>query len=204
MGDPQPPLEAFSDEDRRELLRIARTTLREYLHSGRLPPGHPHRASLLVPAAAWVALHYKGNGALRSRAGRADTTVSLYRAVQEAAVAAVTSEWRGPPLTFAELDDCRLEITLPCTGRPAGELLELAPGEGLALDSPAGRALLLPQELDEKGLSAAEAVAELSRQLGYLDAAGRPPGCTLERVHIDVFDEDSHPPIDFESLFRHA
>ena len=47
----------LADDEKRELLRIARATLREHSYSGRIPPGKPHRESLLAPAAVFVTLH---------------------------------------------------------------------------------------------------------------------------------------------------
>ena len=50
----------LADDEKRELLRIARATLREHSFSGRIPPGKPHRESLLAPAAVFVTLHLAG------------------------------------------------------------------------------------------------------------------------------------------------
>src|SRR5262245_37445169 len=47
----------LADDEKRELLRIARATLREHAFSGRIPPGKPHRESLVTPAAVFVSLH---------------------------------------------------------------------------------------------------------------------------------------------------
>ena len=44
----------LTDDEKRELLRIARATLREHCFSGRIPPGKPHRESLVAPAAVFA------------------------------------------------------------------------------------------------------------------------------------------------------
>src|SRR5215470_5913651 len=46
----------LSDDEKRELLRIARATLREFLAVGRIPPGAPHKQTLLEPAGVFVTL----------------------------------------------------------------------------------------------------------------------------------------------------
>ena len=76
----------LADDEKRELLRIARATLREHGYSGRIPPGKPHRESLVAPAAVFVSLH-KGD-ALRGCIGGLEADKPLYRAIQEMAVAA--------------------------------------------------------------------------------------------------------------------
>ena len=42
-------LAPLAEGDRRELLRIARITLKEYLRFARVPPGAPHHPALLSP-----------------------------------------------------------------------------------------------------------------------------------------------------------
>ncbi|MEZ4402270.1 MAG: hypothetical protein R3B06_19755 [Kofleriaceae bacterium] len=94
----------LAPDERRELLRIARATLREFIDSGRIPPGKPHRASLVAPAAVEVRL--LDDGAEVAAATAADATRPLYRAIQEAVVAAARAagpldEARGEHLTIA-------------------------------------------------------------------------------------------------------
>lgn len=46
------------ENDGRELLRIAHVVAKEWLRSGRRPPGVPHRKSLLDLSAAWLRLRF--------------------------------------------------------------------------------------------------------------------------------------------------
>ena len=78
----------LTDNDRIELLRIARATLREYLSTGHIPPGKPHTAHLLEPAAVFVSLHC--GETLRGCIGTTEAKTPLFRAVQEMAVAAAS------------------------------------------------------------------------------------------------------------------
>src|SRR5688500_3950695 len=101
----------LGDSDRRELLRIARTTLAEYLDVGRIPPGRPHRPSLLAPGAAFVTLR-TADDELRGCIGSSRPERPLFQTVQEMAVAAATRDPRFPPVTAAELSSLRVEISV--------------------------------------------------------------------------------------------
>ena len=75
----------LTDDEGRELLRIARATIREFADSGRIPPGKPHRASLVAPAL--VAVRLSRAGGERGHAAATEER-PLYRAIQEMVVAA--------------------------------------------------------------------------------------------------------------------
>ena len=68
-------------DEKREILRIARATVSEFLYAGRIPPGRPHRRSLLASAGAFVTLRIGDE--LRGCIGTQAEDSPLYRAVQE-------------------------------------------------------------------------------------------------------------------------
>ena len=70
----------LTDDEKRELLRIARATLREHFYTGRIPPGKPHRDSLTALAGAFVTFHK--NGQLRGCVGTQQESTALFRTVQ--------------------------------------------------------------------------------------------------------------------------
>src|SRR5438552_13797347 len=107
----------FDDSDRKELLRIARATLREFLSTGYLPPGAPHRKTLLTPHAAFVSVHVRGD--LRGCMGHVEADRPLYLAVEELAVAAASRDPRFEPIRIEELRDVKLEISILSGLRPA-------------------------------------------------------------------------------------
>src|SRR4029077_16360933 len=100
----------LDENDKSELLRIARATLREYLTTGFMPPGAPHRKSLLEPRGAFVTLHVGGE--LRGCIGRVDADTPLYLAVEQLAVAAATRAPRFEPLRAEELPETRVEVSV--------------------------------------------------------------------------------------------
>ena len=101
---------SLSDDEKRELLRIARATLREFLSSGRIPPGKPHKQSLLEPAGAFVTLH-KGDE-LRGCIGTTQASTPLYKTIQEMAVAAATRDPRFKPVAEGELPELTIEVSV--------------------------------------------------------------------------------------------
>jgi uncharacterized protein len=98
----------LAPDERRELLRIARATVREYLDSGRIPPGKPHRASLLANASVQVTLYR--DDALLSSAATGGEERPLYRAVQEVAVEALTKGGLDAEMTDDDLTAISIEI----------------------------------------------------------------------------------------------
>jgi len=103
----------LAPDERRELLRIARATLREYADSQRIPPGKPHRASLVAPAIVTVALAEGGREVARATS---PDERPLYRGIQEQLVAAVRA--RGGALDADRLDDLVIAIEIATAGAP--------------------------------------------------------------------------------------
>lgn len=87
--------------ERRELLRIARATVREYLQTGRYPPGSPHCEALLaqrlVTARLWrdgeLVAHHENN-----------VPTVLFQAAQHAAVGAVSNACDSVRDTLVDLE----------------------------------------------------------------------------------------------------
>ena len=75
-----------------------------------MPPGAPHRQSLLEPRGAFVTIHTGGE--LRGCIGRVDADTPLYLAVEQLAVAAATRDPRFEPLRAEELTETRVEISV--------------------------------------------------------------------------------------------
>ncbi len=178
---------SISDDDKRELLRIARATLREYLTTGFMPPGAPHRKSLLQPHGAFVTLHV--NGQLRGCIGRVDPDTPLYLAVEQLAVAAATRDPRFEPLRAEELPDVRIELWLLSPlldGKP--EDVELGK-HGLVITRGVRRGLLLPQVAIEHNFTREQFLDETCAKAGLPPGAWKQEGTQLQLFTADVFHE---------------
>jgi AmmeMemoRadiSam system protein A len=177
----------LDENDKQELLRIARATLREYLATGFMPPGAPHRPSLLSPRGAFVTLHVDGE--LRGCIGRVDADTPLYLAVEQLAVAAATRDPRFEPLRQEELPSTHIEISVlsaPASGSP--DAVEIG-RHGLIITRGVRRGLLLPQVAVEHHLSREQFLDETCAKAGLPPGAWKQPGTILQLFTAEVFSE---------------
>ncbi|HZS36648.1 MAG TPA: AmmeMemoRadiSam system protein A [Polyangia bacterium] len=182
---PAPLAHRLDEGDRKELLRIARATLREFLTTGYLPPGAPHRKPLLVPGGAFVSVHVGGE--LRGCMGRVEADRPLYLAVEELAVAAATRDPRFEPLRIEELRDARLEISLLSPLEP-GSIERIEVGRhGLVVTRGPRRGLLLPKVAVEHGWDREQFLDETCGKAGLPPGAWKDPETRLELFTAEVF-----------------
>jgi AmmeMemoRadiSam system protein A len=175
-------------DEQRELLRIARATLREHQRSGNLPPGKPHRDTLLAPAAVFVTLHKAGD--LRGCIGTTVAERPIYRAVQEMAVAAATRDPRFPPVTPDELGDVDLEISVLGALRPIAGPADLVIGrDGVVVEGLGRRGLLLPQVATEAGWDAEALLDRTCQKAGLPRDTWRAGTVKLFAFSTQVFSE---------------
>lgn len=184
----------LTDDEKRELLRIARTTLREYFYSGRIPPGKPHRDSLIAHAGAFVSLHNKE--ALRGCIGMPHEDKALFRAVQEMAIAAATRDPRFVAVTEGELDDVVIEISVLGGYRDMQRSSDVAVGtHGLTIEKGDRRGLLLPQVATKHEWNAEEFLAQVCVKAGLPRDAWSAGDVQIALFTAQVFDDTSHPPL---------
>lgn len=177
----------LEDRDRSELLRIARTTLREHLTTGYLPPGAPHRKTLLQPAGAFVTIYV--DGLLRGCMGRVEAEQPLYLTVEELTVAAATRDPRFDPVRLEELKAARIAVSV-LTQPVAAQPEEIVIGrDGLVVTRGPRRGLLLPQVATEHGFTVEQFLDETCKKAGLPPGAWREAGTTVERFTAEVFEE---------------
>jgi AmmeMemoRadiSam system protein A len=184
----------LADDEKRELLRIARATLKEHAYSGRIPPGKPHRESLCAVAGVFVSLH--AGEELRGCIGTIDAEKPLYRAIQEMAVAAATRDPRFPPVVEEELEDLTIEISVLGHARAVREPEQIVIGDdGLWIELGDRRGLLLPQVAGHAGWDAATFLARTCHKAGLPVDAWRDPATTITAFRAQVFSDSTHPRI---------
>jgi uncharacterized protein len=183
----------LQDDEKRELLRIARTSLKEYLLSGRVPPGAPHRKCMTEPAGCFVTLHRDHK--LRGCIGKLDETAPLYKAIQEMAVAAASRDPRYQPVSVEELTLLTIEVAVLGPRRQIKGPDEVEIGtHGVCVSSGARRGLLLPHAAVENGWDAATFLGKACERAGLPVDTWRGPTATLEVFSAQVFDEITHKP----------
>lgn len=152
-----PLKEPLTADEQAYLLRIARSSIEEYLSSGR-------RASFDVPAGSahlgerrgcFVTLYKRRGGALELRGciGRHTSDLSLVRLVPEMALASAFGDPRFPPLAKDELRDLEIEISVYRSGiEPLASPDEFVVGEqGIILEVGRAEATFLPKVAVEQG-----------------------------------------------------
>lgn len=134
---------SLNEEERAELLAIARRAVSAHLRGEEIRKEPPASETLLVPGAAFVTLTREGK--LRGCIGYTEAMWPLYRTVQECAVAAATEDSRFPPVTRDEIGKVRFEISVLSPLTPVSPE-EITVGiHGLAIRKGPHRGLLLPQ-----------------------------------------------------------
>ena len=178
-------------DEQKELLRIARATVKEYLMSGRTPPGAPHRKSLLALASVFVSFH-EGH-LLRGCIGRTQETTPLYKVVQEMAVQAATSDPRFRSVRLDELANLTIEVSVLGTRTPLGSPDEIEIGKhGLQVTAPGPRAprgLLLPKVAVEQGWDKTTFLNKTCEKAGLPPAWWKDHLENVEKFTAQVFDE---------------
>ena len=182
----------LEEDEQRELLRIARTTVKEYLVSGRMPPGAPHKKSLIAPAAVFVTLH--AGDTLRGCIGTTVESQPIYKAVQEMAVAAASRDPRFRAVRLDELNDLTFEVSVLSDRTPIQGPADIEIGKhGLQVTAGGGdrphRGLLLPRVAVEQGWDAETFLARTCEKAGLPAAWWRGNESSFERFSAQVFDE---------------
>ncbi|HKA90755.1 MAG TPA: AmmeMemoRadiSam system protein A [Haliangiales bacterium] len=178
----------LSDDEKRELLRIARATLREFLAVGRIPPGAPHKKTLLAPAGVFVTL--SEGESLRGCIGTTAAAQPVYKAVQEMAVAAASRDPRFPSVRAEELNLLTIEISVLGARRHIAGPEDIEIGrDGLTIAKGSRRGLLLPQVAVEHGWDAEQFLARTCEKANLGPQDWRSPDATVDAFTAQVFDE---------------
>ncbi len=150
--------------DKRELLRIARATVEEYVRNRHVPDIDPGKISrqLATNCGAFVTLHQHGD--LRGCIGRFGTEEPLYKVVQQMAVAASTEDYRFSPVQSGELSSIEIEISVLTPMRKITSVDEIRPGtHGIYIRKGNRSGTFLPQVATETGWSREELLGHCAR-----------------------------------------
>ena len=189
-------------DEKREILRIARSSAVEFLRSGQMPPGKPHRRSLLADAGAFVTLRLK-SGELRGCIGTQQEDSPLYRTVQDMAIAAATRDPRFPPVQIDELSRIVIEVSVLGSRVRIRDASEVEIGvHGIAIACRGQRGLLLPQVASESRWTAEEFLRKVCSKAQLPEDAWQGSEATVERFTAQVFDEADYPPLDPQDIFE--
>jgi AmmeMemoRadiSam system protein A len=141
-GGPEPM--SLSASDKKQLLDLARASIRAHLKNESLPAQKAPPPVFCEPRGVFVSLHRQGQ--LRGCIGFLEAVKPLAQAVEEMAAAAAFHDPRFPPLRAEELSDLDLEISILTPMQRLNKFEEIEVGKhGLFIERGFNRGLLLPQ-----------------------------------------------------------
>jgi len=100
----------YSEAEKKELLAVARTTLDQYLKTGKTYRPKTDNPKFLAKRGVFVTL--TKNGQLRGCIGYIEPVESLIEAVRDNAISAAVSDSRFSPVDASELKDIEIEISI--------------------------------------------------------------------------------------------
>ncbi len=171
----------LTSEEKRELLKIARRTIENFILKKEIPNFDIKNKKLLEKRGAFVTIKEKGR--LRGCIGFTAPLFPLYQTVIKAAIFASTRDPRFPPLVPQELPKIEIEISVLTPLRKINKPDEIIVGKHGILISKKGRSgLLLPQVAIENGWDK----EEFLKQTCY--KAGLPKNCWKKGAEIYIFE----------------
>jgi AmmeMemoRadiSam system protein B/AmmeMemoRadiSam system protein A len=139
-----PPQEFLREEEKKELLRLARTSIKYFLKKKRAVEYSPESSGLLLERGAFVTL--TKDGALRGCIGFSSPVAPLYQTIIQAAVFAAVRDTRFEPVTAAELRSINIEISVLSPLQKINNPMLIEVGKhGLVISKASRSGLLLPQ-----------------------------------------------------------
>ncbi|MEO0093481.1 MAG: AmmeMemoRadiSam system protein B [candidate division WOR-3 bacterium] len=155
----------LSPEEKKELLKIARTTLEKHIRKEKIPEFKPSSEKLKEKRGVFVTL--KKHGELRGCIGYVEGIKPTYEAVKENAINASTNDPRFSPVRPEELKDIDIEITVmtPLQRITDPKVIEVGK-HGILIKRGWNQGLLLPQVATEYGWNREEFLAHTCLKAG--------------------------------------
>jgi AmmeMemoRadiSam system protein B/AmmeMemoRadiSam system protein A len=175
------------DSEKEELLKIARESIESYLKSGQIPE---FRVSdnLEKFGAAFVTLEKQGN--LRGCIGYTSAVEPLYQTVSSCAVQAAVNDRRFRPVTYDEMDDIHIEISVLSPMQLVESFDEIEIGrDGLMIFKGPNRGLLLPQVAADYNWDRIQFLEQTCRKAGLPAAAYKAPDAVIYKFQAVIFGE---------------
>ncbi|RKY42687.1 MAG: hypothetical protein DRP85_02120 [Candidatus Makaraimicrobium thalassicum] len=179
----------FSQAQKERLLSISRESLRCYLENGKRLDVEVEDEALKQDMGAFVTL--RKHGQLRGCIGHMDATGPLYLTIRDMAIAAATEDPRFPPVTFDELDDVDIEISVLSPMKKIDDYNEIEMGKhGVMVRTGWRSGVYLPQVADETGWDREQFMNSLcSHKAGIPADAWKTGACDIYVFTAEVFGE---------------
>ena len=190
--EPQANAPELTDEDKKELLSLARKTIVYTLRNRRVPQaselGVTISDAMRCPRAAFVTL--KKNSQLRGCIGDIFPQRPLYKSVILNAINACVKDRRFPAVAEAECKDITIEISALTAPKPVGSPGDIRTGiDGVVLNKEGRSAVFLPQVAPEQGWDVNQMLSRLSLKAGLPEDAWK-QGASFLVFQAVVFGEE--------------
>ncbi|UCF43273.1 MAG: AmmeMemoRadiSam system protein B [Planctomycetota bacterium] len=190
--EPQVSDPELSEQDKRQLLSLARQSLVHFLEKRRAPQaselGITVSDEMSCTRAAFVTL--KKNHRLRGCIGDIFPRQPLYKSVIANAINAGVNDRRFLPVTSAECNDIMIEISALTAPKPITSSEEIRVGiDGVVLNKDGRSAVFLPQVAPEQGWNVNQMLTQLSLKAGLAGDAWK-DGANFLVFQADVFGEE--------------
>jgi AmmeMemoRadiSam system protein A len=180
----------LSEEQRRQLLKLARTSIESVLEA-RSPELRidDYDDALRRPAGVFVTLRTK-DGDLRGCIGSIRAMEPLFRAVASSAVSAALRDPRFFPVRQDEMVMLDLEISVMGPIEPVRDVAEIEVGrDGLIVSRGRSAGLLLPQVASEYGWDLPTFLDQTCLKAGLPAGSWRSQETKIEKFSAEVFGE---------------
>lgn len=183
-------MERLTDEEKKELLSIARTTLEKYLKTGEIPLIQVNNKRLSeLKLGCFVTL--KRDGELRGCIGNFSSKDVLYKNVQKMAIASATEDPRFSSVSLKELASLRIEVSVLYPLIKIKDIDEILVGrDGLYIVYGYYSGVLLPQVATEYGWDKEEFLSHTCLKAGLSADSWKKLPLEIYRFEADVFGEE--------------
>ncbi|MCG2677010.1 AmmeMemoRadiSam system protein A, partial [bacterium] len=180
----------YSKEEREELLKIARDSIKSYLTTRKPPRIETENPKLKQKRGAFVTL--RRGEALRGCIGFIEPIFPLDHAISECAISAATKDIRFPPVTVEELSKITIEISVLSPTKRIVSVDEIKMGiHGVTVKKGLHNGVFLPQVAEETGWSKEEFLSQLcSGKAGLPPDAWKDKTTELYIFTIEKFEEE--------------
>ncbi len=178
----------LSDNEKKELLIIARTTLEKHVRGGKIPEDIPLDKKLLEKRGVFVTL--QKHDTLRGCIGYVEGIKPIYEAVRDNAINASTNDPRFPPVKPEELKDIDIEITVMTPLKKITDPNVIEVGKhGIIIQRGRVFGLLLPQVATDYGWNREEFLAHTCMKAGLPINAWKEKDTEIYIFSGEVFSE---------------
>jgi len=178
----------MTSQERKQLLALARSTIENYLNSGKISVFETSEPVFLEKRGAFVTLNMHDQ--LRGCIGRILAEVPLYQAIQEMAIEAALNDPRFRPVSREELKEIEIEISVLSELKRIKDVNEIEVGKhGILLRRGFNSGLLLPQVAGEYNWSKEEFLRHTCFKAGLEGDAWKNKDAQIYIFSAEVFNE---------------